>query len=371
MTTAGDAIGSRFVVGCMTGTSIDAIDAACMEIQGAGLEMRATLRGFASRPLGELATTLRALAAQQPMSAREIAGIAHAFSSAHIEAIRQAAGDHRLRLIAVHGQTLFHDPPVSWQLINPTVIAAELCVTVVSDLRAADIAAGGQGAPITPLADWVLFRDARESRAVVNLGGFSNYTFLPADGGPEAVTGGDICVCNQLLDAVARRYLNRNFDKGGACAAAGKVDSGLLIEMCGVLESQSAAQRSLGTRDERLTRLDEWGQTIGANDLARTACEAVARVVVSALPRADRVLLAGGGALNSTLVAAIQRGCGIACEITDRLGISVETREAAEMAILGALSADRVAITLPRVTGARRSVLSGVWVHNPESDSGG
>src|SRR5262245_9834066 len=113
---------TRHVVGCMSGTSLDAIDAALVRIDGAGLAMRATPVGFASVPLNELAERLRRLSQQTPMTSREIAELSREFSLRHVEAIRRARADGRLDLIAVHGQTIYHAPPVSWQLLTPAVL---------------------------------------------------------------------------------------------------------------------------------------------------------------------------------------------------------------------------------------------------------
>jgi 1,6-anhydro-N-acetylmuramate kinase len=162
-------------------------------------------------------------------------------------AARRRAAD----LVAVHGQTVFHAPPVSWQLLSAAPIAHALRVPVVFDLRAADLACGGQGAPITPIADFVLFRDEEENRAVVNLGGFCNVTLLERGSSLELsrVRARDVCACNQVLDAVARACLGRAFDEGGSRAASGRVDAGSYAS-CSRSSRHSRARRSLGTGDE-------------------------------------------------------------------------------------------------------------------------
>ncbi len=149
----------RTVVGAMTGTSLDAIDVAVATIEGTGLGMRARLRRHRATDLGPLRDDLREAACGQPMTAQRFAGLAGTLGrryEAAIAAATETAGP--IALIAVHGQTVFHRPPFSWQLIDPTPIARRFGCPVVSDLRQADLAAGGEGAPITPLADWVLFR---------------------------------------------------------------------------------------------------------------------------------------------------------------------------------------------------------------------
>ncbi|MGH7290698.1 MAG: anhydro-N-acetylmuramic acid kinase, partial [Myxococcota bacterium] len=173
----------RNVIGVMTGTSIDGIDIALTRIEGRGLDMRATLAWHVSQGLGELGPQLRQAADQQPMTAGQFARLAWDFGLLHADAIDASRKKHTSSppdLIVAHGQTVFHQPPISWQILNPAPIAARFDCPVISDLRQADLAAGGQGAPITPLADWVLFRHEKHRRAIVNLGGFCNVTVLPS-----------------------------------------------------------------------------------------------------------------------------------------------------------------------------------------------
>ena len=193
---------ARLVFGCMTGTSLDGLDTVLAEIAGRGLRMRVTIRDRRSARLGRLAAPLRALAEQQPCTAGAIARLARDFSLLHARVLARFGVTPDL--VVVHGQTVFHAPPVSWLLLTPAVIAERLGCAVISDLRAADLAAGGEGAPITPLADLILYGHARERRTVINLGGFCNLTRLPAGREPVGIRGGDVCACNQVLDAVAR-----------------------------------------------------------------------------------------------------------------------------------------------------------------------
>lgn len=462
----------RRVVGCMTGTSIDAVDAALVEVEGFGLGMRARVVASATREQGALAGPLRRLATQEAMSAGEIARLSLAFSELHVEVIRELLSGERksegederggdgakgwkkwrsdergrkgIDLIAVHGQTVFHAPPASWQLITPWPIAREFGCELVFDMRGADLAAGGQGAPITPMADYVFFRHEKERRAVVNLGGFSNYTILAACGeetkrreevrqeckrpqvaregkrfgsdstlrdatsgrtGSEArssvseVRGGDICVCNQLLDLIARERMRCAFDEGGEAAKSGTVRGEALAVLRALLERQARAGRSLGTGDEVSAWVaDQKG--LPARDVARTACEAIGATIAGMLAGhapIDRVIVAGGGARNAALVGAIRTSLAEADAIEARRaspaaaglvrahskvpatgpvrtivetsevhGVPISQRESAAMAVLGALSADGVRIALPSVTGAGEAACtSGTWVKRP------
>ena len=170
------------MVGTMTGTSIDGdLDAAVVSIHGHGLEMRAPLVLGRSFPLGTVADDLRRIAAQGAMNAREFASIAHAFGECHAHAVESLCDEAGVKpdLAVLHGQTVFHAPPLSWQLIDPWPVAARLGCAVRYDLRGANIASGGQGAPITPLADFILFADEAMPKTILNLGGFANATLLP------------------------------------------------------------------------------------------------------------------------------------------------------------------------------------------------
>ncbi len=360
----------RHVVGCMTGTSIDAIDVALVALEDEGLRLRARVVAAQSRPLDELAPRLRDVAEQRSTTAGEIARLSHDLALKHLEAVRAVAGNrrlekHRLDLVCVHGQTVYHLPPVSWQLFQPAPLAHGLGVPVVYDLRAADLAKGGQGAPITPLADWVLFRAAGERRAIVNLGGYCNITRLAdADDAASpvyAVSGADVCACNQLLDGLARALIDRPFDDGGRHASAGRPLPELVDPIIIRLGEQAAAKRSLGTGDE----LSRWILVLATGhrpeDVLRSACVAIARTIADAVI-GHRVILAGGGVRNDCLVEELRTICnGIAT--TDDLGVPAQFREAVCFAVLGALCQDRVAITLPAITGLKGAApISGHWV---------
>jgi 1,6-anhydro-N-acetylmuramate kinase len=336
---------TRFVIGAMTGTSLDGIDVATAAIDGAGLDMRPRLLRHGTADLGPLAGDLRRAADQEPMTAEALARLALALGERYADAIAGAAeGVEHLSLIAVHGQTIVHRPPVSWQLINPAPVALRFNCPVVFDLRQADLAAGGQGAPITPAADWVLFRHSDTCRAVVNLGGFCNVTVLSDDEGEPlgGVRGFDVCACNQLLDEAARRGL----------------------ELLAILTRQRTSCRSLGTGDEARSWIAAHAERLLPEDLAASVVEALARSITAAVADCDvdEIVVAGGGARNRALLDALRRRAGCALVVSDELGVPIQAREALAMAVLGALCADRVPITVARVTGrADPAPLAGTW----------
>jgi 1,6-anhydro-N-acetylmuramate kinase len=363
---------SRLVLGAMTGTSIDGIDLALVRISGAGLAVRAETVATRSAGLGDLAPRLRAAATQAPMAAGDFARLALELGELHARegrALLDAAGIARIDLAAVHGQTVFHRPPVSWQLLNPHPIARALACAVAFDLRGTDLAHGGEGAPLTPLSDWVLFR-AAHARAVVNLGGFANATVLPAAGPDPAadvarVRGADLCACNQLLDHAARRALGRDFDADGAAAARGRPGAALVAALRDALRPTDRP-RSLGTGDEGFSIVDRAAPGLAPEDLLASAAEAVGASIGAAIAAggARDAVLAGGGTRHRPLVAAIARGAGVPVIVSDAVGVPASHREAIGWAILGALAQDGLPASLAAVTGRSEhpATRSGAWI---------
>lgn len=362
----------RFIAGCMTGTSMDGLDVALVRIEGHSLEMKAIFEKGHSVPLGALTEPLSRLARTEPLAAGEITRMSNELSLLHLKALKELLQHKRIDLVAVHGQTVYHAPPLSWQLINPTPIAYGLEVPVVFDLRSADLTRGGQGAPITPLADFILFRGGGERRCIANLGGFCNITQIPASSGvaPEMnqllgwtsrVYGKDVCACNHLLDRIARELFQVAFDHDGNFAMQGKVLTEPLESLFNHLKIQALEKRSLGTGDESFGWIEEYRGRSAPQDLMRTACAAIAKVICLPGP-VDRRILAGGGVKNAALVLEITERSKCPVETSDKYGIPPNYREAAAMAILGALCQDRTPITLTQVTGVLPAPVAGCWV---------
>jgi anhydro-N-acetylmuramic acid kinase len=371
----------RSAIGIMTGTSIDGIDAALVEIDGRGLSMRVKLVHQVCGSLGALAKPLRSAAEQQPMAAGEFARLAWEFGVLHckiVERLLHAAAHepNDVALICAHGQTVFHQPPVSWQLLNPAPLGARFKCPVITDLRQADLAAGGQGAPVTPIADWIMFRDADKRRAIVNLGGFCNITILPASdaGDPiSRIAGFDVCPCNQLLDAIARDVLGKPFDENGRAAAAGRADELAAKRLHETLTRLRSDRRSLGTGDEAIAWIKSESKRVEPNDLAASAIAAIVRCINDSLAERaiDELIVAGGGTRNRSLIHAIARASGIPLQTSEKLGVPIEAREAMAFAILGALCADGVPITLPQVTGCRTlAPICGSWSYPAKTITG-
>lgn len=356
----------------MTGTSMDGLDVALVRIDGEGIDLKATFVRGHSEPFKTLTKILRPVAGQEPYPAHKFRRYALMLGMTHMIGLRHLLGKDvaAVDLIVLHGQTVFHEPRMSYQLMDPWVIASEFRRPVVFDLRGADTSCGGEGAPISPLADHVLFRHAGETRAVVNLGGFINFTWLPPTkrGRGDAtalrsIRAGDICPCNQLLDAIARSCFKKSYDKDGREAMRGEVLDEAMDFLLMLLESGAARGASLGTGDEAIDWVKMHKRRNNGADLARTACRAIARTVARHIGDADRVLVAGGGIRNAALLHELREAIPHPIESTDDHGVPAQYREAIAMAILGALSQDRVPITLPQVTGCDNPIVAGAWIH--------
>lgn len=377
----------------MTGTSLDGLDVALVKIQGHGLAMKASLLHHLALPLGPVASSLRQFAEGQPAAPIEYLKAARALGRLHVDAVTQLCEGvdwNELRpqlprpdFVVAHGQTIWHAPKsdrvdadesLSWQLFDPWPLVRELGLPVCYDLRQADLIAGGQGAPITPIADGVLYRKAGQPRVIVNLGGICNITAINDD--VMLTSGRDVCPCNIILDGVVQRLFPfQRFDVDGRIAAAGQVipmlQQAIVIDLWQALESQ----RSLGREQFPMALLDGWVATARRyekpEDIVASYVAAVADLIVAGICKAAKpvgkveVILAGGGAKNPALVRAIATNdqSDFRCIRTDELGIPCEAREAMAFAVLGALSQDGVPITLPVVTGAMNPGRAGTWVY--------
>ena len=347
----------------MTGTSLDGLDAVLVEAEGPGLGLRVRTIEHKESGLGDLAEGLRAAAGGTLMSAGEFSRLALELGELHATVVGDmidAAGVVPA-VCALPGQTIVHAPPVSMQLINPWPVAQRLGCPVLHDLRGADLAAGGQGAPITPIADWVLFRSEDEDRAIVNLGGFCNVTALLAGSGPEDVRGFDVCACNQVLDACSRRALGEAYDEDGRAALAGTPDDDAVSSLLYILRAQSSGDRSLGTGDECGAWVDRHA-SLDKHNLMASAAHAVGTVIGERVRSSGTPVLAGGGVRNAALVRSIE-GIAGPCHTTDAFGVGVQEREATCIAVLGLLALDGIIYTQAPITRrGRRLVAEGSWI---------
>lgn len=341
----------------MSGTSLDGVDMALVEVRGRGLDLEARFIKGLHREFGPWAEAVREVCQGKAVKVEDLLAMRAKMSQVHLQVARDLG--EPFDFACVHGQTLFHRPPLTWQMVDLPALAIGLGRPVVGDLRAEDVLMGGEGAPITPLADHLTWSKEGSCRWVINLGGFVNLTTLPGTTSLEAIGGGDVCPCNQWLDEVSRRRAQRSYDEGGRLALKGEWSP----EALKLLEAAWTARgRSLGTGDENREGL-HFLEELSVEDHLATLVEGICRWVARwEGPRPDEVILAGGGAFNQALVEGLKRNLEpVVVMLSSDLGCPIDMREAHHMAVLGALCQDGVPITLPSVTGVEQAPLSGTW----------
>lgn len=380
-------IRSRFFVGLMSGTSADGIDAVVAELSGLGSNLRARLLAHTYRPFGK-ADRERILAACAEGSAAEICELnfrlGEAFASAALTAIKQASlATHNIAAIGSHGQTVHHLPGrnniSTLQIGEPCVIAERLGITTVADFRVRDVAAGGQGAPLVPYADWALFTHRSRPRIIQNIGGIANLTFLPARCAMEQVLAFDTGPGNMVMDGAVGVMTGgaKAFDSGGRIAASGCVCAPLLNRMLQHPFLRKKPPRTTGREefgqmflDEVLGVAREFG--LPPRDAVATLCRFTAVTIANAwkryvfpliakrdLPRLEAVI-GGGGAKNPTLLRMLSEQLpGVSVRTHEDFGIPNAAKEALAFAILARETLAGRPGNIPGATGARHPVILG------------
>lgn len=358
----------------MSGTSVDGIDVAAIDIDGDSVKVLST--GHRDYDEG-LRKQILGAASGDALGAADLAALHVAIGDAYAE----AAGEFVKTLaafpevIAMHGQTVAHLPKrATLQLGDASRVALRTGVPTVADFRSANIAAGGEGAPLVPFADFVLFGKSAPV-ALLNLGGIANLTLIPR-AEADSVTAFDTGPANILSDLIAQRD-GKRFDEGGGGAARGRVDERALGWAFANEYFAKRPPKSTGREDFGQPFADELARRVTRNggsrdDALATAIALTARTVADALKRESpagvkwrELIVAGGGAHNAALLKALRAAVApLALRTSDELGIPVMSREAVAFAILGAYRLQGKPNILPGATGASRSV-SGGAIHQP------
>lgn len=378
--TGGVAVSTMRVVGLMSGTSLDGIDACLVDIHGVGRQLRHTVCHFLTLPWpAGLRERLAIALTLGPTTLAEVGALHVALGEAFAEAVDAvcAAADVPLAsvdLVGSHGQTLFHHPegrePVTLQLGDATVIAARTGLTTVSDFRAADVALGGQGAPLVPYADRLLYVGRERPLALQNLGGIGNVTYLGVD---DALLAFDTGPGNRVIDGLVERLTDgrETMDAGGRRAARGRVDDALVAAwLAADAYLDRRPPKSTGREhydaafiDARLAEARAAG--LSDDDVIATATAWTAATVADQyarfLPAPPReVIVAGGGARNATLMTMLARALAPARMIDSRdAGVDPDAKEALAFALLAYQCVMGEPNSEPAATGARASCVLG------------
>ena len=372
------------VVGLMSGTSADGVDAAVVDIEGKTVRLLA----FDIYPYAP-ALRRQILKLAQPESAR-LADICHysfvlgeVFADAVTRLCRDSGMPLRsIDLVGSHGQTIYHNPEgkrygrnrirSTLQIGEPSVIAQRTGITTVADFRPRDMAARGQGAPLVPYADYMLFRHRRLSRAVQNIGGIANVTYLPKDCRQRDIVAFDTGPGNMVIDRIVSLVTSgkHHYDRNGKIASEGTPDGAWLNEMLRHPFLHRCPPKSTGREDFGWCFADDLYRRaakkgLAAADIVATVtaftAASIARAYRGFLPKMpEEVILCGGGAHNGTLVKMLQRDLKSAkIVLTDEFGMSVDAKEAVSFAILAWATIKGLANNVPSATGAEEPVVLG------------
>jgi anhydro-N-acetylmuramic acid kinase len=385
------------VAGIMSGTSADGIDVALVRLLGGGINTRLHLLAHEHRnyPAAVRQAVLDAMNADSARVA-DLARLNTLLGELYADALEHTLKKHRgynPELVGCHGQTLYHQGSAesflgrkiatTWQTGESAAIAARLGLPVISDFRPADMAAGGKGAPLVPLLDYVFYRHSRRIRVLQNLGGIANFSIIPAGGSPEDVIAFDTGPGNMVMDGCAQILFGKPYDQKGQLAAGGKIIASALQR---ALEHpffhrrppKTAGREEFGA--EFVARFLGWcGRKARKHDVIATATALTARSIGIALGGSLRELqssrpskkpkrvahdyiVSGGGARNKTLLKMLRTEVdplGFRLHTSDQLGLPAEAKEATAFALLAYATWHRKPGNLPSATGASRPAILG------------
>ena len=381
---------SMIVAGVMSGTSADGVDVAITRIaprrnNTPSLELLA--HEHFAYPVALRRAVLAAMDAPS-ISTAELARLNWRLGEVYADAVAKTFTKHKMKadLIGCHGQTIYHQGApakylgkslrCTWQLGEPALIAARNKTPVVSNFRPADMAAGGQGAPLVPMLDYVLFRDAKRNRVLQNLGGIGNLTVLPAGAPPEKIFAFDTGPSNMLIDACMQRLFHKPFDRNGATAANGWIIRPIVNELLrapyfAAKPPKSAGREQFGdayaTRFIKLCKAHKaQPEDIIATATALTAWSVAATYKRFVQPKLNdqptEFIAAGGGTRNATLMTLLTLSLeplGCTVRTTDELGLPSQAKEAAAFALLAWLTWHGEPGNIPSATGAKHPVILG------------
>jgi anhydro-N-acetylmuramic acid kinase len=385
---------TRHVVGLMSGTSVDGIDAALVRIEGHGANARVELLAFATYPFpAELRAKVFRLFNPREARVDAICQLDFLLGEVVAAAVERLLRDHGYQnedidLVASAGQTIWHDPqPVventdsdwighrietrsTFAIGQSAVIAERTGITTIGDLRVRDVAAGGQGAPLMAYADWVLLRDRELGRCVQNIGGIGNVTYLPPDADPEDVLAFDTGPGNMVIDALAEVATGGSlkYDRNGELAAKGRVLGPLLAAWMDDVYFRKPPPKTTGREHfgvQFARRILTEAQGVPIEDLIATATALTAESIAHAyrdfvlpLGPVDQVIVGGGGGQNPAMMKMLRERLP-RCEVFthEHLGIDSSAKEAIGLAIIGNDAVAGLNTNISGATGGRPTVL--------------
>lgn len=375
----------RFIVGLMSGTSVDGIDAALTRVRGSGKDTQIEVLAFDTLAYSKDIRNKIFLAmdpdkSNTPLICSLNFELGYCFAEAVKNVCRKANFElAKLDAIGSHGQTIYHQPlnnnnyvASTLQIGEPAVIAYEIKTPVVSNFRVMDMAAGGQGAPLVPYVDFLLFGQSDRSVTLQNIGGISNVTAIPKKATLEDVFAFDTGPGNMVIDALAKKFYDMDFDPNGQWAKAGQVCESLLNEWMTDPYIHERPPKTTGREKYGKafvdTVLQKWGD-LPPNDLIATATRFTAQSIaqnyqhfILSKVKIEEMIISGGGVHNQTLMAWLRFLMpGITIKTSDDYGLSSDAKEAVAFAVLANEMMSGHPANVPGATGAKKGVVLGNW----------
>jgi anhydro-N-acetylmuramic acid kinase len=366
-----EASGLATAIGAISGTSMDGVDVALIRSDG---EARLEAGPGATYPYPDaVSRALREVVADPERAAGPLAELEAAVTDAHVAAVERFIADfavdrREVEIVGLHGQTVLHRPRERFtrQLCDGARAAAALAIDVVSDFRSADVAAGGEGAPLAPLYHAAMCAELDKPAMVLNWGGVGNVTYLGASG---EIVAFDTGPANALIDDFVARRLGASRDEDGRLAAAGRVDESIVAALMRDAFFDRPPPKSLDRNHFHAAAraVDSLGDADGAATLAAFTIEATAAAARAFAPAPTRWLVCGGGRRNLTLMRGLAARLATPVEPIEAIGFDGDVVEAQCFAYLALRSRAGLPISLPTTTGAPRPRTGGrFWPAAPE-----
>ncbi|MFL0492929.1 anhydro-N-acetylmuramic acid kinase AnmK [Bacillus sp. 179-I 2A5 NHS] len=374
-----------YIAGIMSGTSLDGIDVALVHIEGSGVKSKVELIHFNTVPFcNDIKNEIQQSLSIENSNVQLICSLNFKLGLCFANAVKEVCKEsnvslEKLDLIGSHGQTIYHQPkqdgnmiPSTLQIGEPAVIAYETNTTVISNFRTMDMAAGGQGAPLVPYSEVILYRHQTKNRLLQNIGGIGNVTVIPSKRSNKSVIAFDTGPGNMVIDEVCQRLFQLPYDQNGEIAKQGVIVDEILTYCMNHPFLKMSPPKSTGREQfgkefvsELLKRFEKYSkESILTTVTMFTAISIVHHYKEFILPyyKIDEVILGGGGSYNDTLVEMVRNGlkeekCAIF--IQEDIGYSSAAKEAIAFAILANETHHRNPRNVPSATGAKKSVVLG------------
>ena len=376
----------KLIIGLMSGTSADGIDAALVRVRGHGTQTHLELLAFRMIPFSKQVTQkIIKVASASRVPVDELVRLNFYLGEAFAEAAQSIARDagiplNQIDLIGSHGQTIRHLPnsyhfldkkiSATLQIGDPSVIAKKTGVVTVGDFRPGDMAAGGQGAPLVPIFDYIIFRSQNKNRVLLNIGGIANITSLPKNCSINDVVAFDTGPGNMLIDAYCRKYFSVQFDKDGAIAKSGNACEEMLHELLSDKYFHLPPPKSTGRKyfgKEYINRIETLAQKYHLNeiDTFATITALTSKSIAKSLREfvsnpVDELIVSGGGVENKALMQGLKNELSQSRVFpSDEFGIPADAKEAICFAVLANEAISGGFGNCPRATGAEKATVLG------------